>query len=77
MNKPEPLVSVIALCFNQEEFLAETLDSVKRQTYKNIEFIIIDDYSLISQLKNRILIKANQHNCKFIKNKENLGLVNH
>ena len=34
MNKPEPLVSVIALCFNQEEFLVETLDSVKNKRTK-------------------------------------------
>jgi glycosyltransferase involved in cell wall biosynthesis len=35
-----PLVSVIILCHNQIEFLSECLESLKKQTYKNIEIII-------------------------------------
>jgi glycosyltransferase involved in cell wall biosynthesis len=71
-----PLVSVIALCFNQEDFLKDTLDSIKLQTYKNIEFIIIDDCSTDQSVKKiETWIKANKYNCNFIKNKENLGLV--
>jgi glycosyltransferase involved in cell wall biosynthesis len=71
-----PLVSVIALCYNQEDFLVETLDSIKAQTFKNLEFIIVDDCSSDQSVKKiESWIKANKVNCKFIKNKENLGLV--
>ena len=71
-----PLVSVIALCYNQDDFLVDTLDSIKLQTYKNIELIIIDDCSTDQSVKKiESWIKANKHNCKFIKNKVNLGLV--
>ena len=38
----QPLVSVITVVYNGAEFLQQTIDSVANQTYKNIEYIIID-----------------------------------
>ncbi|MEZ4801583.1 MAG: glycosyltransferase family 2 protein [Gelidibacter sp.] len=37
-----PLVSIITVVFNGEKHLQQTIDSVHNQTYKNIEYIIID-----------------------------------
>jgi len=39
------LVSVTIPTFNSKETLGKTLESVKNQSYKNIEIIIIDSYS--------------------------------
>ncbi len=39
------LVSVIVPCYNQGQYLEETLLSVKNQTYTNLECLIIDDGS--------------------------------
>jgi glycosyltransferase involved in cell wall biosynthesis len=43
--KPQPLVSVLMPCYNSADFLHEAIDSVLNQTYRNFEFIIIDDGS--------------------------------
>ena len=41
----EPLVSVIAIAYNQSEWVIEALNSVFNQDYTNIELIISDDGS--------------------------------
>ena len=40
------LVSVIIPCYNSDNYLANTLNSVLNQNYKNIEIILIDDGSI-------------------------------
>lgn len=41
----KPLVSVNIRTFNSEETIKEALESVKNQTYKNIEILVSDGYS--------------------------------
>ena len=41
----EKLVSIITPTYNCAKFIAKTIDSVKAQTYKNWEMIIVDDRS--------------------------------
>ncbi|MFT4736302.1 MAG: glycosyltransferase involved in cell wall biosynthesis [Cyclobacteriaceae bacterium] len=78
-----PLVSVVCLCYNHADFVEQAIESVQRQTHKNIELIIIDDSSsdnsvqriekVLSQLSINfqvILNKQNIGNCKSF----NLGL---
>lgn len=40
-----PLVSVVITTFNASKYLKETLDSIKKQTHKNTEIIVVDDGS--------------------------------
>jgi alpha-1,3-rhamnosyltransferase len=44
MNK-QPLISIVVITYNSSKFVFETLESIKAQTYKNIELIISDDAS--------------------------------
>ena len=41
----EELISVIVPIYNSEKYLEECLDSIIRQTYKNLEILLIDDGS--------------------------------
>jgi glycosyltransferase involved in cell wall biosynthesis len=73
--KELPLVSIIAICYNHSKYLVETLNSIKNQTYANIELLIIDDHSTdnsVEVIQNWIV--KNNSNCKFIAHQKNQGL---
>ncbi len=67
----QPLISVLITSYNREKYISEAIESVLNQTYRNIELIIVDDYSsdnTFSIIKhyeekdNRVYIYQNDHN---------------
>lgn len=42
----KPLVSVVVPTYNSERFLERCLQSIKEQTYENIEVVVVDNYSI-------------------------------
>lgn len=50
MNNP-PLVSVYVITYNSSKYVIETLESIKNQTYQNIELIVSDDCSTDSTVQ--------------------------
>lgn len=45
MNESNPLVSVVVITYNSSDTIIETLNSVKIQSYQNVELIVSDDCS--------------------------------
>ena len=55
-----PLISIITVVYNGEKTIEQTITSVSEQTYKNIEYIIVDGKStdgtmqIVSKYKGKI-----------------------
>lgn len=45
LAKKYPKISLITQCYNREDVVAETIESVLSQNYPNLEYIVIDDGS--------------------------------
>lgn len=61
-NKNMPLVTIITVCRNAEKTIQKTIDSVINQTYKNIEYILIDGESTDNTIE---IIKKNESYINF------------
>jgi glycosyltransferase involved in cell wall biosynthesis len=71
----EPKVTVGVTCYNLGNYLLECLNSLKIQTYKNLEVIVIDDAST-DEYTQEVFNQAESIflNFKFIRVNSNLGL---
>lgn len=67
-----PLVSVIIPCYNGEKYISEAIQSVRNQTYTNIEIIVVDDNS---QDNTKKIIEMNHEDVRLIEHKENRGIA--
>ena len=73
-----PLVSVIIPTYKRSEFLTRAINSVLKQTYKNLEVIVVDDnnkndeYSKLTQTLLETYINRNE--IKIIQHDENRGI---
>ena len=65
------LVSVIMPSWNTGKFIAESIQSVINQTYKNWELIIVDDCS--TDNTDEIVGKFTDIRIKYLKNEKNSG----
>ena len=76
MSDQQPLVTIVAVCYNQAHLVAETLDSIRNQTYPNIQLIIADDGSADgSKQAIESWIADNNSDAQFISHPVNLGLT--
>jgi GT2 family glycosyltransferase len=71
MSDPKPLVSVIVLSYNRPECLRRALDSIARQSYDNLEILVVDNKSESSDRIKEIV--CNYPEFKLIQNSSNLG----
>ncbi len=71
-----PLATIGITSYNYEKYIEQSLNSVLEQTYRNIEVIIIDDFS--QDHCNQIIskwIRENEVNCTYIQHESNRGIT--
>ena len=69
------MISVIMSVYNAEKYLKEAIDSILNQTYKNFEFIIVNDCSKDNSWNILKEYEKKNISIKLINNEENLGLT--
>ena len=69
--KDEEKISIIIPTYNREKTIIDSINSVLKQTYKNLELIIVDDGSTDNTKK--IVSKIKDNRIKYIKLKTNSG----
>ncbi len=68
----QPLVSVCIPAYNNADYIAETIQSVLHQTYKNIELIVVDDQSKDNTLE--VVRGITDPRLQVYENEKNLGM---
>ena len=68
-----PKVSVLMSIYNGERYLREAINSILNQTFRDFEFLIINDGS--TDRTAQILKSCNDPRMKIINNKKNIGLT--
>jgi len=70
-----PSVSVIMSTYNCADTIRESVDSILNQTFRDFEFIIVDDGSKDSTYSILIQYAKKDDRIKILKNQKNLGLT--
>lgn len=65
------LVSIIVPVYNSEKYIKETIESIKKQTYKNWELILVDDKSTDKSIK--LIEEFKEERIKLLKLERNSG----
>ena len=69
----EPKVTVLMPVYNEEKYLPESIESILSQTFKNFDFLIIDDGSTDNSEK--IIRSYNDSRIQILLNGKNIGIV--
>jgi glycosyltransferase involved in cell wall biosynthesis len=75
MGKEKPVVSLITVSYNSERTISDTVESILKQTYENIEYIIIDGLSSDNTVKTAksyaSLLREKGYGFKIVSEKDN------
>ncbi|MBQ0758063.1 MAG: glycosyltransferase family 2 protein [Zhongshania sp.] len=69
------LISIAMCTYNGEKYLAEQLESIVNQSYRNLEIVIVDDCSSDSTLSILNAYSTKDDRIRVIANDENIGFV--
>lgn len=70
----DDLISIIVITYNSESTVIETLESIRNQTYDNIEIIISDDCSSDGTVEAVRTFLERQNNVTLVTSNENTGV---
>ncbi|GAI32307.1 unnamed protein product, partial [marine sediment metagenome] len=73
MINNNPLVTVLMPVYNGEKYLEQAINSILNQTFKDFEFLIIDDGSTDNSVE--IIKSFNDSRIKLFLNNKNLKLI--
>ena len=73
LNKP--IVTVIMSCFNSENFIEDAVNSITNQSFRDFEFLIMDDGSLDNTYKIIQNLSYEDRRIKIYQNDKNIGLT--
>lgn len=68
-----PKISVIMPAYNAEKYIAESIDSILRQTFGDFELIILNDCSQDST--EEVILSYGDSRIVYLKNEENMGVA--
>jgi len=69
----EPLITIITPLYNAASYISETIQSVREQSYKHWEHIIVDDSSTDTSLRIAESYASSDSRIRILKNTENRG----
>lgn len=69
----KPIVTVAIPVYNGERFIKQAIDSVLNQTYKDFVLKIFDNCS--TDCTSKIINSFNDKRIKYVKNKNNIGML--
>ncbi|HDR1936400.1 TPA: glycosyltransferase family 2 protein, partial [Pasteurella multocida] len=70
-----PLISVLICAYNSEKYIERSIRSVMKQTYKNLEIIIINDGSSDNTFSIIERLSREDRRIRIINNDKNIGLI--
>ncbi|MES1220934.1 MAG: glycosyltransferase family A protein [Bacteroidota bacterium] len=72
-NSPSPRISIILPTYNRAEYIVETIESIRNQTYPNWELLVIDDGS--KDNTEALIREIKDERIQFHKTKKRLGIA--
>tara|TARA_B110000003_G_C16644242_1_gene531390 strand:- start:1160 stop:1849 length:690 start_codon:yes stop_codon:yes gene_type:complete len=75
MKQENEKISVVMSIYNGEDTLEAAIDSILNQSYKNLEILLMDDFSTDDSFKILKEYEKKYNNIKVFRNKKNKGLT--
>src|SRR5260221_6969622 len=72
-NNPFPDVSIIIPTYNRAQYIVETIESIRNQTYQNWELLVMDDQS--TDNTEELVKRINDERIQYHKTENRLGIT--